>query len=117
MAVSAREIMEVIPDDAPVSAHYALTPHLARRTHVYSWPNPFSRSMYGTDINLEGMRLPESDLIEYVVLQVPLTEEVAAVWTTVAADFVEEERNDHWVVYRRVTAASAMLEGDRAREG
>ena len=87
VAEAARYVMEPIPDDAVVSAHFALTPHLARREQIYSWPNPFSRNMYGTDISLEETRMPEADEVEYVVLRIPLSEEDAVVWDSVSSNF------------------------------
>lgn len=100
VAESARGIMEGIPDDAVVSAHYSLTPHLARRDEIYSWPNPFSRQMYGTDISLEGSLMDEAALVEYVVMPALLSEEDAEVWESVSGWFTLVDQNLDWVLYR-----------------
>jgi len=101
VAESARDLMADIPDDAVVSAHYALTPHLAHREKIYSWPNPFSREMYGTDISLEGSLMVEAGDVEYVVLRIPLDEDDAALWSRVSDPFTLERENAHWALYRR----------------
>jgi len=102
VAESALYVMEVVPDDAVVSAHFALTPHLARREYVYSWPNPFSRNMYGTDISLERTVMPAADTVEYVVLRIPLDEEDAALWESISSGFTPVRVNGDWALYGRV---------------
>ncbi|MBU1227053.1 MAG: DUF2079 domain-containing protein [Actinobacteria bacterium] len=104
VAVSAREIMGEIPGDAVVSAHWSLTPHLARREQIYSWPNPFSLNMYGRDISLEGRPMAEAAEVEYVVLGKPLTQEDAVVWDRVSDQFTLQAENPDWLLFRRVAA-------------
>jgi len=101
VAVAGMEIIEGIPDDVVVSAHHVLTPHLARREQIYSWPNPFSLSMYGTDISLEGYLMGEAADVDYVVLRIPLDEKDAAIWDRVSDPFTLEEQNTYWALYRR----------------
>ena len=48
--VAAKELFAVIPDNAIVSAYNPLTAQLARRERIYSFPNPFQRSLYGVDV-------------------------------------------------------------------
>jgi uncharacterized membrane protein len=42
-----REALTLIDPAAPVSAHYNLVPHLAHRTHIYEFPNPFTPANWG----------------------------------------------------------------------
>lgn len=39
--------VSMIPPTASVSAQYEFVPHLANRTHLYEWPNPFRLQNYG----------------------------------------------------------------------
>jgi uncharacterized membrane protein len=100
-AVAARELFESIPDDAVVSAHYRITPHLAHRRDVYQFPVPFRVVLYGTDPALEGTRLRgRAERVDYVVLPADPAD-LAADWLDVASAFDEVERNEYWVLYRR----------------
>lgn len=100
--VAAQEIIEGIPDDAVVSAYHLVTPHLARREQIYMWPNPFVRVMYGSDISLEGTRMPEADDIEYVVLLKNRPPEDEERWEAVADDFALVRANEFWELYQRI---------------
>jgi uncharacterized membrane protein len=105
VAVAARQIMAAVPADASVSAHHRLTPHLANRTDIYHFPNPFHVNYYGPgdDIMPGGTRLRASDEIEYVLLRTPLTQDVELrVWGGALPDFELVEVNDYWRLYRRV---------------
>ncbi|MCB2224163.1 MAG: DUF2079 domain-containing protein [Actinobacteria bacterium] len=101
VAVSARELIAEVPDGAVVSAHWAVTPHLARREQIYSWPNPFARSMYGTDISLEGSPLPAADDVAYVLLRLPLQGDDMAVWSGIADRFSLVRANTDWALFAR----------------
>jgi uncharacterized membrane protein len=103
VAVDARELIALIPDDAVVSAHYAITPHLARREQIYVFPNPFSKLMYGTLANLfpEGVRLPEADDVEFVFIQPSLPEPFAEVWSREQSAFMLYAENASWQLWRR----------------
>jgi uncharacterized membrane protein len=104
VAVDAREIIALVPSGAAVSAHHAMTAHLARRHQIYMFPNPFRVVLYGpnTDLEQARARLPEADDIEFVVLPVSLDDEAAADWAVVADEFEVVTSNDSWVLYRRV---------------
>lgn len=101
VAEQARDIIRGIPDDAVVSAHFLLTPHLARREQIYMFPNPFSRVLYGTDVSLEGTPLPAAADVEFVVLRSIRDTADDAHWAVVD-DFFELVRvNESWELYRR----------------
>jgi uncharacterized membrane protein len=60
-----REAMELIPDDASVTATYGILPHLTHREQIYDWPNPWIMAYFGND---DGYRLPDPSTIEYIIL-------------------------------------------------
>ena len=62
-----RNAIEVIPDDASVSAIYNAVPHLAHRVHIYEFPNPW-RAVNWADGSHAGERLPFADEIQYIVV-------------------------------------------------
>ena len=101
-ATNMREIISDIPDDAPVAAHYRVTPHLAYRTEIYQFPNPFRVDLYGADKAIAGTRLADrADRIEFVVLPTSEDENLADDWALVSSAFDEVDRNDIWILYRR----------------
>ena len=57
--------VELVPDDASVTATYALLPHLSHREQIYDWPNPFVAAYWGND---DEYRLPDPSTIEYLVV-------------------------------------------------
>jgi len=101
VAAAAREIIEVIPPDASVTAQHSVTAHLARRHEIYMFPNPFKSTLYGPDVFHEGIRLPAAETVEYVVLHRTLTPEDEAIWAAERDDFAEVVSNEFWTVYRR----------------
>jgi hypothetical protein len=101
VAVDAQDIIRDVPDDAVVSAHYAITAHLARRRQIYSFPNPFYQVMYGNDIFMEGQPLPEADSVEYVVLPIARDEYLTERWSEVSSRFTLQRANGSWEIYRR----------------
>ena len=101
VAVSAREIISSIPDDAVVSAYDPLVTFLAHRKEVYFFPNPFRALYYGVGTSLEGTRLPAADRVEYVVLPRSLSDELRWDWAAVSQDFVEVAGNEFWQVFAR----------------
>ncbi len=112
VATSARELFEVIPDDAVVSANYRLTPHLAHRHEIYQFPVPFRVLLYGPDPSREGERLAErSERVEFVMLPVRLDPPLADDWVEIEDAFAEVARNDIWVLYER--DRSVALPGGR----
>ena len=60
-----RRAVELVPDDASVTATYTIVPQLSRREQIYDWPNPWVESYWGVD---DGHRLPSPDAIEWVVI-------------------------------------------------
>ncbi|MGE5210963.1 MAG: DUF2079 domain-containing protein, partial [Acidobacteriota bacterium] len=101
-AVSARELFELIPDDAVVSANYRLTPHLAYREEIYQFPVPFRVVLYGADTSMEGQRLEDrAERIDFVMLPVQLDDNLVRDWLTIEDAFTEIARNEIWVLYER----------------
>jgi len=101
-ATTMRDIISDIPDDVPVAAHYRVTPHLAYRTDIYQFPNPFRVDLYGADEAIAGTRLADrADRIEFVVLPTSEDENLADDWALVSSAFDEVDRNDIWILYRR----------------
>ncbi len=102
VAVAAREIVESVPDDASVAAHYRMTPHLAYRSEIYQFPNPFRVVLYGPDVSLENTRLDErADGVEYLVLQVNKSPENHADFEVIRDAFVLVESNESWELWQR----------------
>ncbi len=101
-ATSARELIELIPDDAVVSANYRLTPHLAYRNEIYQFPVPFRVLLYGADASAEGDRLAErSERVDFVMLPVRLDNDLIGDWLDVEDAFDEVARNEIWILYER----------------
>ncbi len=61
------QAIEVIPPDASVAAYYRFTPHMDHRVEIYELTNPFRAAYWGTG-DLDGMRLPAADTVEYVIV-------------------------------------------------
>jgi len=99
--VAARESISRVPDDAVVAAYHSLTAHMARRVTIYSFPNPFTRNLYGPDVFAGGDRLPGADAVEYVILPVRLDDEAQKVWDVEKERFRVVDENAWWVVYQR----------------
>ncbi|MGB3733578.1 MAG: DUF2079 domain-containing protein [Ilumatobacter sp.] len=104
-ANSARDIIELVPDDAVVAAHYRITPHIAHRTEVYQFPVPFRAVLYGPNGIVDGPRLPDrAERVEFIVLPIPgagPTAFPAADWMVVSPAFDLVEANDYWALYVR----------------
>jgi uncharacterized membrane protein len=101
-AESARELFELVPDDAVVSANYRLTPHLAYRQEIYQFPVPFRVLLYGADASTEGDRLADrSERVDFVMLPVQLDNSLIGDWVGIEEAFAEVARNDIWVLYER----------------
>ena len=54
----------LVPTDASVTATFSLLPHLAHRTKVYDWPNPWRQAYWGNN----GEHPPDPATVEYLVL-------------------------------------------------
>ena len=99
--VAAREALDFIPDDVSVAAYHSISAHLARRVEIYSFPNPFERSLYGADVFAKGDRLPQAETVEYVILPTSLDGDAEMVWKAEVSRFSVVFSNAWWVVYKR----------------
>jgi uncharacterized membrane protein len=105
-ALAGHQIIERIPSDAVVSAHYRITPHAAHRLEIYQFPTPFRAVLYGPNGNVDGPRIPDrAERVEYVVLPVDDTSYPAQDWTAVESAFVLVDQNEFWLLYQRNIAA------------
>ena len=94
-AVAARELIEQIPDDAVVAAHYRITPQIAYRDEIYQFPTPFRVVLYGPDDRLEGSRIVDrAERVEYVMIPTAQDAQLVADWEAIAPafDLVDEQR-------------------------
>ncbi len=101
VAIAGRSILQQIPPDASVTAHHTLSAHLARRSEIYAFPNPFVRNLYGPDIFAGGDRLAQAETVRYVVLPRVLNENEQSVWLGESIRFVEIASNEWWALYER----------------
>ncbi len=102
VAVSAREVVGRVPDGVSVAAHHRLTPHLAYRSEIYQFPNPFRVVLYGVDNSLEGTRLADrADGVDYVVVQRVREGAEAYDFASIEVAFDLEYSNEHWEIWRR----------------
>ena len=102
VAIAAREIIDEVPDDAVVSAHYRMTPHIAYRDEIYQFPNPFRVVLYGPDISLENSRLVDrAERVEYLVLQVDKSPEDEADFAAIRDAFTLVDSNESWELWHR----------------
>jgi uncharacterized membrane protein len=60
-----RAALDLVPDDAAVTATFALSPHIAHREQLYDWPNPWIPAYWGND---DERRLPDPTEIEYLLV-------------------------------------------------
>jgi uncharacterized membrane protein len=68
------QAVHLVPAGASVSASYDLVPHLAHRTVIYEWPNPWVRNNYGpTDTS----PMPSPNRVQYLVIDTGLNPEQA----------------------------------------
>ena len=81
-----REAMELIPEDAAVSAVYNYVPHIDQRERIYMFPNPFSALYWGVR-DREGERLPEADTVDYVFVPAYLDNQPARVLASIRGEF------------------------------
>lgn len=59
------KLVRMVPAGVGVSAGFNVVPHLAHRDQIYTWPNPWIRSYYGTS-DTQPPEYPSS--IQYIVL-------------------------------------------------
>jgi uncharacterized membrane protein len=71
-----RQALDLIDPTAPVSAQYNLATHLAHRTYIYEFPNPFTAPNWG----FPGDRHQPAEIqrLRYVVVERPLLGEAEA---------------------------------------
>lgn len=63
----AREALDLIPDDAAVSAQWQFVPHLTHRELIFDFANPFLALNWG-DYSIDGQPVDEyTDDIEYII--------------------------------------------------
>jgi uncharacterized membrane protein len=62
-----RQALALVDPDAPVSAHYNLVPHLAHRSKVYEFPNPFRAVNWGVTGDTHPPAAAEA--VRFVVVQ------------------------------------------------
>ncbi len=103
VALAAEEMYAQIPPNAKISVLYSTAPHLAHRTEIYQFPNPFRIVMYGPDTSKEGQRSPLADGIEFVLLPRNIDGENLKDWNAVSGDFYEFKANDSWQLFARKT--------------
>jgi uncharacterized membrane protein len=101
VAVAARDIIRDVPAGASVTAYHSLTAHLAHRKEVFLFPTPFRATLYGVDNELEGVRLPAAERVQYVVLPRSMDPELEAVWIEEQDDFELVRENEWWRLYVR----------------
>jgi uncharacterized membrane protein len=101
VAVAARDIIDVVPEDASIAVFHSLAPHLAHRKEIYQFPTPFRTVLYGVDLSLENTRLPQADTVQYVVLPVNKDEQMAQDWKNEQSRFRLLEANAYWEVFVR----------------
>jgi uncharacterized membrane protein len=105
VAVDGRELMSGIPPDAVVSAHYALTAHLAHRHEIYMFPNPFTVELYGADDSLAGTRLGAADRVDFVLVPVVLEPRYEPMWERERVAFTLVAENGSWRLFERTAQA------------
>ena len=95
------EAIEMVPADAAVSAAYFAVPHLSHREHIYEFPVPWRAQNWGNH-NQEGQRLPQADLIDYVLLPDAISPDLEEVVATVEEEgFYPVYRSEGIVLLRR----------------
>lgn len=104
VAVAAREIMSEVPSDESISVFHSLAPHLTTREQIWQFPNPFRVVLYGTDIAMEGSRLPEAETVRWVLLPKTLDEQLAADWAREEDAFVLVSENEWFRLFERIGA-------------
>lgn len=109
-------LVDRIPADAVVSAHYTLVPHLSHRRGIYLFPNPFEVREWG--IAGENPHDPES--VEYIFVQDAWGHEST---TPMAAEIAERyglepvERDNRVALYGRPQPAGSASCGDWNGDG
>lgn len=95
--------IEVIPEDAVVSADWFLTPHLAHRPEIYMFPLPFREDVW----SVPGAPLPSADGVDWVIVQTwTVTSDLAADvdGLTESGEFEVFFENRNAIVFRRISS-------------
>ena len=93
-----REALDLVPEDAAVSASYHLVPQLTHRVLIYEWPNPWIIGNWGVD----GENPADPADVEYVVVDMRLfTAQQQSMWTAITA-------TTHRVVFEKDGMAVAV---------
>lgn len=86
MVASFHRAARLLPTDAVVSAHYRYVAQIAHREGIYSFPNPWKASYWGT-FNQEGQRLPQADGVDYILVPSDLDPSSKAVLDSIRPEF------------------------------
>lgn len=62
--VTKRQAVDVVPADASVAASYYFVPHMAHRTHIYDFPEPWKAINWG----IRGENLHDPGSVEWIVV-------------------------------------------------
>jgi uncharacterized membrane protein len=90
--------VDLVPEDAGVSATYGFVPQLSHRAAIYSFPNPWQNRNWG----VEGTPLHDPDVVEWLVLdRQVLSPEDDALVATIIGDFRVVFERDGVLVARR----------------
>lgn len=101
-ANSARDLIDQVPADAVLSAHYRITPHTAHRKEIYQFPTPFRSVLYGPNGNVDGPRIPDrAERVEFVILPVTTDAYPHDDWLLIEEAFDLVDINEHWILYER----------------
>lgn len=109
-------LMDRIPADAVVSAHYTLVPHLSHRRGIYLFPNPFEVREWG----IAGENPHDPVSVDYILVQDVWGHERA---TPAAAAIAERyglepiERDNRVALYGRPQPAAGATCGDWNGDG
>ncbi|MFN2375210.1 MAG: DUF2079 domain-containing protein [Candidatus Binatia bacterium] len=109
-------LVDGIPADAVVSAHYTLVPHLSHRRGIYLFPNPFEVSEWG----IAGEHPHDPESVDYIFVQDALGHERATpMAATIAERYgLEPIERDNWVaLYARPLPAADATCGDWDGDG
>lgn len=99
-----RDAIDVVPGDAAVAASYNLVPHLAHRSRIYTFPNPFREQNWG----VRGEGRPDPDVVEWLVVDDAVTD-------TADADLLAGLVDDG--VFEVVTDEAGIVVARRVPEG
>jgi hypothetical protein len=93
----------LVPGSASVSASFNINPHLAHRTHVYEWPNPWIGTNWGI-CNIDN--LPDPATVDWIVVNrdylTPDPAQVALLDRLLRNEFVVRFEEDHVLAAERV---------------